>query len=68
MALDIEGIIQKLNLKWYRDMEDHTGIPFDGLNQYRFSDGKVKTFSKEELRELLIESVGGRTVNEVQSR
>lgn len=51
------AIENKYGLKyWCGAMEDHTGIPFDGLNQYRFSDGKVKTFSKEELRELLIES------------
>lgn len=41
---------------WCGAPEDHTGIPFDGINQYRLSGGEVCTFSKEELRELLEES------------
>ena len=36
--------------------EDHTGIPFLGLNQYSLTNQKVKTFSKEELSDLVKES------------
>ena len=51
------AIENKYGLKyWCGAMEDHTGIPFEGMNQYRFSGSKVKTFSKEELRELLVKS------------
>lgn len=41
---------------WCGATEDHTGIPFDGINQYKISGGKVRTFAKEELRELLNDS------------
>lgn len=41
---------------WCGAVEDHTGIPFDGLNQYKLSGRKVRTFAKEELKELLAES------------
>ena len=41
---------------WCGAAEDHSGIPFDGLNQYELSGGKVRTFAKAELEELLKES------------
>jgi Dimethyladenosine transferase (rRNA methylation) len=41
---------------WCGAVEDHSGIPFDGLNQYKMSGGKMRTFAKEELEELLKES------------
>ncbi len=41
---------------WCGAVEDHSGIPFDGLNQYELSGGKVRTFAKAELEELLEES------------
>ena len=41
---------------WCGATEDHTGIPFDGINQYRISGKHVRTFAKEELRELLNDS------------
>lgn len=40
---------------WCGACEDHTGMPFEGMNQYTFSQKKVRTFSKEALRELLNE-------------
>lgn len=33
--------------------EDHTGIPFDGINQYTFLTKKVRTFSKDTLDKLI---------------
>ena len=36
--------------------EDHTGVPFDGLNQYKLGGQKTRTFAREELTELLKES------------
>lgn len=41
---------------WCGAPEDHTGIPFDGINQYKLSGRKVRTFSREELRELINKS------------
>ncbi len=41
---------------WCGAAEDHSGIPFDGLNQYQFSGGKVRTFAKDELVDLLEKS------------
>lgn len=41
---------------WCGAREDHTGLPFDGLNQYEISDRKVRTFSKQALDELIKES------------
>lgn len=38
---------------WCGAREDHTGIPFEGINQYTISDKKVKTFSKKGLDELI---------------
>lgn len=51
------AIENKYGLKyWCGAKEDHTGIPFDGINQYEFSDGKVRTFSKKELDSLIKKS------------
>ena len=51
------AIENKYGLKyWCGAPEDHTGIPFDGINQYKLSGGKVRTFSREELTRLLAES------------
>lgn len=41
---------------WCGAAEDHTGIPFDGLNQYKLSGRRVRTFAKKELEQLLEES------------
>lgn len=41
---------------WCGAVEEHSGIPFDGLNQYKLSGGKTRTFAREELKELLEES------------
>lgn len=41
---------------WCGALEDHTGLPFDGLNQYTISNRKVKTFSKKALDTLIKES------------
>ena len=39
---------------WCGAKEDHTGIPFDGINHYLLSNSTgVRTFSKEGLRELV---------------
>lgn len=38
---------------WCGAREDHTGIPFDGINQYDFSDKKVRTFSKTVLEQMV---------------
>lgn len=48
------AIENKCGLKyWCGAREDHTGIPFDGLNGYNLSNGGIRTFSKEELREVI---------------
>lgn len=41
---------------WCGANEDHTGHPFDGINQYAATDKTVRTFSKEALKRLIIES------------
>ena len=41
---------------WCGAREDHTGIPFEGMNQYTVSSRKVRTFSKAGLDELVRES------------
>lgn len=38
---------------WCGAREDHTGIPFEGLNQYTISPKKVRTFSRASLDELI---------------
>lgn len=51
------GIENKYGLKyWCGAREDHTGIPFDGMNQYTLTQKKVKTFSKAELEEMIKDS------------
>lgn len=41
---------------WCGAKEDHTGIPFAGINQYKISERKVRTFSKNGLEELIKKS------------
>lgn len=41
---------------WCGAREDHTGIPFEGMNQYSVSSKKVRTFSKAGLEELIRDS------------
>lgn len=38
---------------WCGAKEDHTGVPFDGMNQYELTDSKTRTFSKEALDNLI---------------
>lgn len=38
---------------WCGAREDHTAIPFDGINQYDFSNKKVRTFSKAVLEQMV---------------
>lgn len=48
------AIENKYGLKyWCGAKEDHTQIPFDGINQYAVSGQKVKTFSRIELDRLV---------------
>ena len=46
---------------WCGIPEDHSGIPFDGINQYAFGPKKAKTFSKAALKELIHRSGFGNT-------
>lgn len=41
---------------WCGAREDHTGIPFEGLNDYRLKETGARTFSKAALNELIKES------------
>ena len=41
---------------WCGAREDHTGIPFEGLNQYSISPKKVRTFSRASLDGLIRDS------------
>ena len=41
---------------WCGAKEDHTGIPFEGMNQYTLSKKGVRTFSKADLDTLIKES------------
>lgn len=41
---------------WCGALEDHTGIPFEGMNQYRFTQRGVRTFSKAGLEKLVKDS------------
>lgn len=51
------AIENKCGLKyWCGAREDHTGIPFGGINQYQIGTKQVKTFSKMELKELVSDS------------
>lgn len=50
------AIENKYGIKyWCGVPEDHSGIPFDGINDYKFSN-IAKTFSKSELNKLIINS------------
>lgn len=52
------AIENKYGLKyWCGAQEDHTGIPFEGMNQYKLSEKKVRTFSKSEL-DILVKQSG----------
>lgn len=41
---------------WCGALEDHTGTPFNGMNQYSFSGKGVRTFSRKGLENLIKES------------
>lgn len=41
---------------WCGAGEDHTGIPFEGINQYTLSGGKCRTFSRKGLERLIRDS------------
>ncbi len=48
------GIENKYGLKyWCGAREDHTGIPFDGINGYKMGNNCAQTFSKQELDEMI---------------
>lgn len=46
---------------WCGAREDHTGIPFDGMNQYTLTERKIRTFSKKALENLIKRSGFKRT-------
>lgn len=51
------GIENKYGLKyWCGAVEDHTGVPFEGMNQYTLSNKKIRTFSRKELEEMVQDS------------
>ncbi len=51
------GIENKYGLKyWCGAREDHTGYPFEGMNQYTLTNKKVRTFARKELEELVKDS------------
>ncbi len=51
------GIENKYGLKyWCGAVEDHTGVPFEGMNQYTLSNKKIRTFSRKELEEMVKDS------------
>lgn len=51
------AIENKYGIKyWCGNAEDHTGMPFDGINQYTIGNRGAKTFSKNELNELITKS------------
>lgn len=41
---------------WCGAGEDHTGVPFDGMNQYLYTNQGIRTFSKEGLKDLILSS------------
>lgn len=48
------AIENKYGLKyWCGAGEDHTGIPFEGMNQYSISNSIARTFAKKELEDLI---------------
>ena len=55
----IVAIENKLGLKyWSGEVEDHTGIPFDSINDYAYpgTQEKARTFDKQELSSLLFDA------------
>lgn len=51
------GIENKYGLKyWCGAREDHTGFPFEGMNQYTLTNKKIRTFSRKEMEELIRDS------------
>ncbi len=51
------AIENKLGLKyWCGTPEDHTGLPFDGLNQYKMGSKVAQTFNKNELENIISSS------------
>jgi SAM-dependent methyltransferase len=51
------AIENKYGLKyWCGAREDHTGFPFEGMNQYSITNKGVRTFSKKELEDLVKDS------------
>lgn len=51
------AIENKYGLKyWCGAPEDHTGVPFDSINQYEVGNKNAVTFSREELRQLIQKS------------
>lgn len=51
------AIENKYGIKyWCGAREDHTGIPFDGINQYQIGNANVRTFSKQRLANLISQS------------
>jgi len=55
-GLLILGIENKIGIKYWSGLpEDHTGIVYDGIQDYPSSRGPI-TFSKKEIKELLLES------------
>lgn len=41
---------------WCGAREDHTGVPFDGINQYLYTNQGIRTFSREGLKKLIKDS------------
>ncbi|MCI5873720.1 MAG: class I SAM-dependent methyltransferase [Clostridiales bacterium] len=41
---------------WCGAREDHTGVPFDGINQYNIGSGSGRTFSRKYLERMIRES------------
>ncbi len=53
----IIAIENKYGIKyWCGIKEDHTGMQYDGLNDYNLSKGDVRTFSKKEIYDILQEA------------
>lgn len=51
------AIENKFGLKYFAgQVEDHTGSLFDGIENYVNTDSLVRTFSKDELKEMMIEA------------
>ena len=46
---------------WCGAMEDHSGVPFDGINQYKFTNNGIRTFSRTGLENIIKKSGFGNT-------